>query len=598
MPTHTIETDRQDQSSLELLRRLYRDYVWAERRRIFFATILMLSIAGATIVFAMLIEPILDEVFHKKNFDLMYPIAFAAVAVGFIRGMSVYGQRILMARASMNVMRRIQKEMFAHLMRADLAFFQQQSTGHLISRMTSDVGLMRASFAQTFVGIFRYSITLIGLLGVMIYQDWFLSIVAGFGFPIAWWLTVAIGRRTRRLSHKRQGTVARFTTLMDEAFRGARHVKAYGMEAHESERAKENLNELLVQDMKLQRTRAIAYPVLETLSGLAIGFVIIYGGSQVMDGTRTTGAFFSFLVALAMCYDPLKRLSETNARLQAGLAAVQRVFAILDVELDIADRPGAKPLKFDAGHIRFTNVGFSYGRDAVTLHDVTLDIPAGARVAIVGPSGAGKTTMLNLIPRFYDVNKGSITVDGQDVRDVTLASLREAIGLVSQDVSLFDDTVRANIAYGSPGIDDEAIKSAARSAGAHDFIMALPKGYDTEVGGRGESLSGGQRQRIAIARAMLKNAPILLLDEATSSLDMTTERQVQEALATLMAGRTTVIVAHRLSTIVDADLIYVMDEGHIVESGNHEELLRRGDLYARLYALQGADALSAERERA
>jgi ATP-binding cassette, subfamily B, bacterial MsbA len=327
---------------------------------------------------------------------------------------------------------------------------------------------------------------------------------------------------------------------------------------------------------------------MEALGGTAVAVVIAYGGYQVIDGTRTPGAFFSFITALLLAYQPLKSLANLNASLQEGLAAAQRVFDVLDIEPDIQDQPGAWPLSVAGGEIRFDEVRFGYQPHAVALDGISLTVPAGSTVALVGPSGAGKSTVLNLIPRFYDVSSGGIAIDGQDVRTVTLSSLRGALALVAQEASLFDDTVRANIAYGRLSASEAEIEAAAAAAGADRFIAELPKGYDTLVGEHGMRLSGGQRQRLAIARAMLKDAPILLLDEATSALDNESERQVQAALKRLMQGRTTLVIAHRLSTIVGADLICVMDRGRIVESGKHAQLLARGGLYARLYETQFA----------
>jgi subfamily B ATP-binding cassette protein MsbA len=339
---------------------------------------------------------------------------------------------------------------------------------------------------------------------------------------------------------------------------------------------------------KATRVRSGAHPIMETLGGIAIVVVILYGGWQVVEGVRTTGAFFSFVTALLLAYEPMKRLVGLNANLQEGLAAAQRVFAVLDTAPAIVDRPDAEPLRVTAGAIRFQGVRFAYGMDEPALAGIDLEVPAGRTVALVGPSGAGKSTIMNLIPRFYDVQAGAVTIDGTDVRTVTLASLRAHIGLVSQEVGLFDDTVRANIAYGRPGASDDEIVAAARTAAADEFIRALPQGLDTRIGAHGQRLSGGQRQRLAIARAALKNAPILLLDEATSALDTESERAVQAALARLMRGRTTLVIAHRLSTVMAADRIYVVEGGRIAESGSHGELLALGGRYARLYALQFA----------
>ncbi len=351
---------------------------------------------------------------------------------------------------------------------------------------------------------------------------------------------------------------------------------------------------------KALRVRSISTPIMETLGGIAIAVVIFYGGSRVIAGDTTTASFFSFITALLLAYEPMKKLAKLNANLQEGLAAAQRVFAVLDIEPEIVDRPGARPLAVAGGAIAFDDVHFAYSPGAPALNGVTLTVPAGKTVALIGRSGAGKTTILNLIARFYDVGSGSVRIDGTDVRDATLASLRVGIALVSQEISLFNDTVRANIAYGRIDASDDEIVACARAAAADEFIAALPDGYDTVVGERGAKLSGGQRQRIAIARAMLKDAPILLLDEATSSLDSESERLVQEALSRLMKGRTSLVVAHRLSTVIDADVIYVIDAGLVVEQGSHAELLAKNGAYARLYYMQydADDAETGEAARA
>ena len=358
------------------------------------------------------------------------------------------------------------------------------------------------------------------------------------------------------------------------------------MEAYEEGRAIGLFERLFALVDRAGRTRSRASPMMETLGGAAIAVVILYGGHQVITGARTPGALFSFITALLLAYQPLKSLANLNASLQEGLAAAERVFEVLDVEPTIRDMPGARPLRVGGGEIRFEGVHFGYAPGAVALDGISVTVPAGRTVALVGPSGAGKSTILNLIPRFFDVDDGSIAIDGQDVRSVTLASLRGAIALVAQEVSLFDDTVRANIAYGRFGASSAEIQAAARAAGADEFIQKLSQGYDTLVGEHGVRLSGGQRQRVAIARAMLKDAPILLLDEATSALDSESERQVQSAVRTLMRGRTTLVIAHRLSTVQGADLICVVDRGRVIEVGRHAELIARDGLYARLHAMQ------------
>ncbi|MEI9983331.1 MAG: ABC transporter ATP-binding protein [Aliidongia sp.] len=390
----------------------------------------------------------------------------------------------------------------------------------------------------------------------------------------------------RKVSLGFQEEMGRFHTLLSQVFQGARHVKAYGMEAHETARAVEVTERVYRLVERVSRIRSASSPLMESLGGMAIAAIILYGGYQVMNGARTAGDFFSFVAALLLAYAPFKSLAGLQVNLQEGLAAAERIFEVMDIEPAIQDRPGAKPLAVSTGTIRFDAVHFHYGEHAPALNGVDLVIPGGRKVALVGPSGAGKSTILNLIPRFYDVESGSVSIDGTDVRAATLASLRGAIGLVSQEISLFDDSVRANIAYGRPGATEAEIVAAANAAAAHDFILELPQGYDTLVGEHGVRLSGGQRQRLSIARAILKNAPILLLDEATSALDTESERLVQDALRRLAANRTSIVIAHRLSTIVDADLIYVIDQGRVAETGTHDELLARRGLYARLWDMQ------------
>jgi len=575
--------------SVALVARLVREFIRPHTRRIAFAFLLMGLAAASTALRAWLMQPVLDRIFVARDGSLLLLIAGGALALALVKGLADYGEAVLMTRVGQRVIADVQIALFARLMRADLAYFHAHPTGTLISRFISDAVLLRSAAVSVLGAIGKDSVTVVFLVGVMFYQDWLLALVSFFVFPLAIHPIIGIGRRIRRVSANTQAEIGQLTTLLSQTFQGARHVKAYGMEDYEERRATGLFERLFALIDRASRTRSRASPMMETLGGTAIAVVILYGGHQVITGARTPGALFSFITALLLAYQPLKSLANLNASLQEGLAAAQRVFEVLDVEPSIRDMPGARPLRVADGEIRFEGVRFGYAPGAVALDGVSLTVPAGSTLALVGPSGAGKSTILNLIPRFFDVDEGSIAIDGQDIRSVTLASLRGAIALVAQEVSLFDDTVRANIAYGRFGASSAEIEAAARAAAADGFIRELPRGYDTLVGEHGVRLSGGQRQRVAIARAMLKDAPILLLDEATSALDSESERQVQAALRALIRGRTTLVIAHRLSTIQGADLICVVDRGRIVEIGRHAELLARDGFYARLHAIQFAE---------
>ena len=602
-----------------MVKRIVLDYMVRHWLRIALAFILLGIVSACTAAVPFILRELLDSAFGGSaapedawptraiaglfspdpRYNQLYFIALATAAVFLVKGSAGYGAITMMAYVGHRSIATIQDSMFARLMRADLGYFHNTPTGQLISAFNNDAAKMRSLFSNTITGIGRDIVTVIGLVAAMFWIDWILSCVTFFVFPLVAIPVFKIGQRMRKVSANTQVEMAQFTTLQDESFQGIRHVKAYAMEDYEAGRAAALVKRIFRLNYKAERVRAITEPLLEAIAGVAIAGVLLYGGYQVIAGARTPGDFGGFIAALLLAYDPVRRLARLNANLQEGLAAAARVFAKLDIEPEIVDRPGAKALALESGGVRLDNVVFAYdrrndkaapalGRDG---RGVTLDVPAGKTVALVGSSGAGKTTVLNLIPRFYDVDSGAVLIDGQDVRDVTLASLRARIGLVSQETALFDDTIRANIAYGRQGATEAEIVNAARAAAAHDFIVELPQQYDTRVGGMGAKVSGGQRQRISIARAILKDAPILLLDEATSALDTESERQVQAALDSLRRGRTTIVIAHRLSTIVDADIVYVLDDGQVVEYGSHADLVAAGGAFARLHARQmhGAD---------
>ena len=579
----------QNNSTAALMSRLARESIRPYVGWIVAAIICMALVAAATAASAWLMKPVINDVFFAKNETLLWIIAAAVFITFAIKGLANYGQSVLMSYVGQRIITDTQHRLYAHLTRMELGFFHDNPTGNLISRFTIDINMMRATVSNALTGLGKDFLSLIGLVGVMFWQDWQLGLIAFVVFPVAVIPIARLGKRMRKVTVNTQEEMGQFTTLLEQTFQGARVVKSYGMEEYEKSRVRAIAERVFSLVFKAARVRSLASPIMESLGGVAITLVITYGGFRVIHDNMDPGSFFSFITALLLAYEPMKRLANLNATLQEGLAGAQRLFQLLDREPTIQEKPNAKALAITGGGIKLKDLQFSYVTGQAALADMSFDVPAGKTVALVGPSGAGKSTILNLIPRFYDVDNGRIAIDGTDVQDVTFESLRGAMALVSQEITLFDDTIRANIAYGRPDASEDEIIKAAKNAAAHDFIMEMPVGYDTYVGERGTKVSGGQRQRLAIARAMLKNAPILLLDEATSALDTESERHVQSALTELMHGRTTLVIAHRLSTVMDADLIHVINQGKLVESGSHTELIAQDGIYARLYQLQFRD---------
>ncbi len=549
------------------------------------AMVCMLVVGALTSALAFLVKPALDDIFLKKDARMLLVIPFAVVAIYLVKGACSYAQTVLMNFIGQRVIADLRNTLYAKIQEQSLAFFAKNPTGVLMSRITNDVGFIQGAVSEAVTSLLKDSFTIVCLVFVIFYRDWKLAIIAMVVFPLTIYPIATFGRKMRRVATRTQVTMGSLTSLLQETISGTRIVKAFGMEDHENRRfARENEN-LFRLTLKSVSVSAISSPFMEFLGGIGIAAIVFYGGYQVIQNHSTPGTFFSFLTALIMLYEPIKRLTNVNNTIQQGIAAAIRVFGIIDTIPEILDRPSAAVLPRISRDIVLENVSFRYEQTPV-LKNINLRISAGEVLAFVGMSGGGKTTLVNLIPRFYDVTSGRILIDGHDLRDVTLASLRKQIGMVTQQTILFNDTVRNNIAYGSLDISEADIVRAARAANAHEFISRLPQGYDTLIGEQGTKLSGGERQRISIARAILKDAPILILDEATSSLDTEAEIEVQGALENLMQGRTTLVIAHRLSTIRNADRIIVLVNGEIIEEGTHETLLARQGEYAKLYNMQ------------
>ncbi|MBN2751324.1 MAG: ATP-binding cassette domain-containing protein [Rhodospirillaceae bacterium] len=579
-----------DERSFALMRRLFREaarpYIWYMAA----AVVCMALVAGTTAMSAWLLDPVVNKVFVDRDRAMLWMIGGAVMGVFAVKSLASYLQDVLLSHVGQNIIADTQDRLFARIVDQEVALFQDRASGSLVSHFTYDINAMRIAVSSAFIGIGRDLLSVIFLVGITFYQDWMLASISLVVAPISVLPIQRLSKRMRRVARQTQEEMGGLNTSLSQTFQGIRVIKAFGLEAFERSRVKALVTSLRDLAIRATRIEAAAQPIIDIFGGAAITSVIVYGGARVIEGATTPGAFFSFIAAILMAYQPLRSLSKMNVSIQTGLAAAARVFALIDrtPALTEAENPVAIPRI--SGTVVFEDVRFSYNGIDFALNGADFTAPAGEITALVGPSGAGKSTVFSMIPRFYDPAEGRVLVNGIDVRQASFQSLRDAIAVVSQEVVLFDDTVAANIRCGRLDADDDAIQDAAKAAAAHDFIQDLPLGYDTRVGEHGLRLSGGQRQRIAIARAILKNAPILLLDEATSALDTESERLIQNALAGLMKGRTTIVIAHRLSTIRDAHIIHAFDRGRVVESGNHQALLDKGGLYARLHALQFSDA--------
>ncbi len=557
--------------------------------RLLLAALCLIVVAGSTSATAYLIKPALDDVFINKDNHMLRLIPAAVILLYLLRGLGMYGQSYLLNWVGQEIIRRLRDELYSHIQDLSLSFFQREKTGVLMSRISNDVTVVKNMVSTTITGGVKDLVSIFGLLAVIFYQIWELALFAVAVLPLAYFPIVQLGRRMRRISTGSQEAMAEMNAFLHETLAGNKIVKAFGMEDFEKERFRRRSMKLFRLEIKDVVVRALSSPLMEVLAGIGIAFIIWYGGSRVIGGRYTTGTFISFLAAVIMLYEPVKSLSKFNIAVQQGLAATDRIFDVLETPSTIREALHPVVLARQPHRVLFQRVSFAYDDHAPVLQEIDLDVHPGEVLALVGMSGGGKSSLVNLIPRFYDVIGGAILIDGCDIRDVSLRSLRAQVAIVTQEPILFNDSVRHNIAYGRPDAAPADIEAAARAAYALEFIQRLPSGFETHIGELGGRLSGGEKQRLCIARALLKDAPILILDEATSSLDTEAEQVVQKALENLMRGRTTFIIAHRLSTIRYADRIVTLVAGRIAEQGGHAELLARRGEYWNLHRMQFGD---------
>ena len=569
---------------MEIYKRLLT-YLKPYKIRLLWSFVFMGITSGLISIQAYLVQPVLDSVFLKKDIKLLLLLPPALMVVVILKGAAAYARDYLMGYIGQRIVNNIRDQLYCHLTELSFSFYARTPTGVLISRIINDVNLVQGALTRAPSSLVQGLLTMVALTVYVLYKDWRLALFSVVVMPLLGIALSKFSRRYRRASTQMQEQYGDLTIHLHETISGIRIVKAFGMEAYENRRFAERNKGLFNSLMRQIKVSAIAHPIMETISTFGISIVILIGGYWIIGGRMTVGEFFSFMAALYFLYRPLKELNGVNNMVQDGVAAAKRIFEVLDTKPEIKNRPGAEQIQKGFKTIEFLNISFRY-EDTLVLKDISLTVRAGETIAIVGKSGGGKTTLVNLIPRFFDVSEGAILIDGRDIRDTTQESLRFLIAIVTQQTILFNDTVRNNIAYGNMAKSFEDVMNAAKSAYADDFIEKLPHRYETIIGEAGVKLSGGQRQRIAIARALLKDAPVLILDEATSSLDTQSEREVQNALDRLMVGRTSFVIAHRLSTIMNADRIIVLKEGRIVEQGRHDELLSRGGEYKNLYEQQ------------
>ena len=575
-----------EQSIHSLYRRLFR-YSRPYVGRILVAMAASLLVAGADVTMARLVKPLVDEVLSGKTREMVNLVPIFIVGIAFVKGLGRFVQEYFIKTAGQMVVQDIRKDLYGHSLSLSMGYYSRSSTGNVMSRILNDVGTLQSASADVLVDGTRESLTLVGLTALAFYTDWRLATLAFLVLPLTVIPMVFLGRKIKQNMRRGQGALGDLTKVLQEALSGIKVIKAFGSENYEEGRFVRENKRFYHFIRKVMKYDSVTSPTIELLSSIGIGAVMWYGIHRIMIGTMTQGELTSFLAAMVMMYTPVKRLIKVNNRIQQAMGGAERVFELLDEVPDINDAVGAVSIGRARGEVQFAHVGFAYANEPV-LQDFNLRIKPGEVVALVGPSGGGKSTVVGLLTRFYDPQQGRILIDGQDIRMVTMESLRRNIALVDQETYLFNDSIRDNIRYGSPNAPDAAVEEAARLAYADEFIRLLPDGYDQHIGDRGVRLSGGQRQRLCIARAILRDAPILLLDEATSALDTESEAVVQQALANLMKNRTTIVIAHRLSTVMHADKIVVLEKGRICEEGSHQQLLAVDGVYRRLYEMQFA----------
>ena len=577
-------------STRSMIKRLFHSFIKKHYIKIFIAILCMVVVAGTTATNAWLMQPVLDDIFINKNEKLIFIIPIIIFSIAVIKGIASYFQSILMSQVGYRIVADLQKKMLSTLLKCDLEYYNNTNSGTLVSRFITDASNLSRGVHNVIINIIKDSLTFVFLAGVMFFHDLKLAMITLLIFPLAIYPISRIGKRLRKISKNTQVGFGILTKKLTEIFQGIKTIKSFNAERKESEKVSDEIENLFQLTFKSTRINSISRPLMETLGGLAIGVIIFVGGSQVITGQTTPGTFFSFLTALLMAYQPLKSLANLNATLQMAMASAERVFEIIDQSPNILEKKDNKDFllkKNSPNDLLISNVFFRYNQNNETvLKAINLKINKGEKIALVGHSGAGKTTLLNLIPRFFDVNKGKIFLGGIDIKDLSFKFLRDHFSIVSQDITLFDDTILENVRYGKRNTKMNEVIDACKRANCQEFIKKLPKKYYEIVGEKGVKLSGGQKQRLAIARAFLKNSPFLLLDEATSSLDSNSEKKIQNSLAKLMKDKTSLVIAHRLSTILDADKIILIHNGRIEAVGKHDNLLKNSNIYKNLYELQ------------